>query len=202
MRRSLLAVAALALVATSCGSALETGNYADETKPPKAATPTQTLPTCDAKVVTVSKDTATNLKVKPRVIVQAKGCTGVKDLFKKDLVVGKGEVVKPGDTVTAHYLGIGFTSRKQFDASWDRGEPTEFSLSGVIPGWTEAIPGMRIGGRRLLVIPGAKAYGDKSPSADILPNETLIFVVDITKTKAAAPQSGAPGAPGATPAAS
>jgi peptidylprolyl isomerase len=66
-----------------------------------------------------------------------------------------------------------------FDASWIRGEPLSFSLNQVIAGWTEGIPGMKPGGRRLLIIPGALAYGPNPPTSAILPDETLIFVVDL-----------------------
>lgn len=179
VRRVILAVAALALVATACGSELEPGNYADEKKGPSAS-PAPTLPPCkDTKGVTVSKDTATNLKVKPRLVITAKGCSFTK-LEKIDLVTGTGEVVKAGAKVKAKYLGVGFTTRKEFDSSWKRGpDPIEFELAGVIKGWTDGVPGMKVGGRRLLIIPGPLAYGEAPGSPDILPNETLIFVIDM-----------------------
>ena len=99
-----------------------------------------------------------------------------------DLVQGTGEAIAPGSSITAQYVGIGAVSGKKFDSSWDRGQPAKFSLSGVIPGWTNGIPGMKIGGRRLLVIPGDQAYGAKPPSADIGANEALVFVVDAVPT--------------------
>ena len=100
-----------------------------------------------------------------------------------DLVVGTGAEIKPGDTVTAHYVGIGAASGKQFDSSWDRGQPAQFPLSNVIAGWQNGIPGMKVGGRRLLVIPGDQAYGANPPSGSgISPNETLVFVVDIVSS--------------------
>lgn len=97
-----------------------------------------------------------------------------------DQVVGAGESVKPTSTVLAHYVGVGLTTGQKFDSSWDRGAPIEFGLNQVIPGWTEGLTGMKIGGRRLLVIPAELAYGTTPPAGSgIEPNETLIFVVDL-----------------------
>ncbi len=83
------------------------------------------------------------------------------------------------------YVGNSWSTGEQFDSSWDRGsEPFTFPLGGgqVIPGWDQGVAGMKEGGRRLLVIPPELAYGAQSPSPDIAPNETLIFVVDLVKT--------------------
>ena len=97
-----------------------------------------------------------------------------------DDIVGTGATVKPHDTVTVHYVGVGQTDGKQFDVSWDRGQPTQFPLDGVIPGWGEGLVGMKVGGRRTLVIPGNLAYGNSPPAGSgIEPNETLVFVVDL-----------------------
>jgi len=99
-----------------------------------------------------------------------------------DLVQGDGDEVAEGATVTAHYVGVSWSTGEQFDASWDRGEPTPFSLSGVIPGWTQGLPGVKVGGRRLLVIPPELASADNPPTAEIKPGETLVFVVDMVET--------------------
>ena len=99
-----------------------------------------------------------------------------------DLVAGTGPAIAAGSSITAQYVGIGSVSGKKFDSSWDRGKPATFSLSSVIEGWTKGIPGMKVGGRRLLVIPGAQAYGASPPSADIAANEALVFVVDAVPT--------------------
>ncbi|HEY1738781.1 MAG TPA: FKBP-type peptidyl-prolyl cis-trans isomerase [Acidimicrobiia bacterium] len=97
-----------------------------------------------------------------------------------DDIVGTGATVKAHDTVTVHYVGVGQLDGKQFDASWDRGQPTQFPLDGVIPGWGEGLVGMKVGGRRTLVIPGNLAYGNAPPQGSgIEPNETLVFVVDL-----------------------
>ncbi len=104
----------------------------------------------------------------------------VTELVITDDVVGQGEEVTPGATVTAHYVGVSASTGAQFDASWDRGAPISFPLDGVIRGWSEGLVGMRVGGRRTLVIPGAMAYGaNPPPGAGIAPNETLVFTVDL-----------------------
>jgi peptidylprolyl isomerase len=102
------------------------------------------------------------------------------DLVVVDIVEGDGVQVPGGATVTTHYVGISWANDgKQFDASWDRGTPIQFPLAGVIQGWTDGIPGMRVGGRRLLVIPPAQGYGAQSPTPAIAPNDTLVFVIDM-----------------------
>lgn len=96
-----------------------------------------------------------------------------------DLVDGDGAEVTAGATVTTHYVGVSWTFGEEFDSSWERGEPISFPLSGVIAGWQEGIPGMRVGGRRLLVIPPEQAYGEASPTPAIADNDTLVFVIDL-----------------------
>jgi peptidylprolyl isomerase len=106
------------------------------------------------------------------------------ELQTTDIVKGKGKAAKPGDIVSVQYVGNSWSTGAQFDASWDRGgEPFQFPLGAgqVIPGWDQGVAGMKPGGRRLLVIPPDLAYGAQSPSPDIAPNETLIFVVDLKK---------------------
>jgi peptidylprolyl isomerase len=117
--------------------------------------------------------------VLPPVVAIESDLTPVKDLISIDLIVGAGDPVKPGSAVTVNYCGLGQTTRTMFDASWIRGAPASFGLNQVIAGWTEGIPGMKPGGRRLLIIPGALAYGPNPPTSAILPDETLIFVVDL-----------------------
>ena len=101
----------------------------------------------------------------------------------KDLKEGDGATAKSGDNVTVHYVGVAYSTGKQFDASWDRGEPFPFQLGGgqVIPGWDQGVAGMKVGGRRELTIPPDLAYGETGAPPDIGPNETLIFVVDLLK---------------------
>ena len=100
-----------------------------------------------------------------------------------DLVVGDGAQVEEGATVTTHYVGKSWTTGEQFDASWDRGQPISFPLSNVIAGWTQGIPGMKVGGRRLLVIPPDLGYGDSPPTDTIKPGDTLVFVIDMVETQ-------------------
>jgi peptidylprolyl isomerase len=121
---------------------------------------------------------AGDLGAPPNVFIQG-DATPATALQSVDVIEGEGEPVPPGASVTVEYCGVGLTSRNIFDSSWARGEPATFPLSGVIPGWQEGIPGMKPGGRRLLIIPGDLAYGPNPPSPDILPDETLVFVVDL-----------------------
>src|SRR5579875_237713 len=104
-----------------------------------------------------------------------------KDLEIKDIWEGDGKVASAGDTVQVHYVGVAFSTGEEFDASWNRGEPLEFRLGvgQVISGWDQGVQGMKVGGRRQLVIPPGLAYGDRSPSPLIKPGETLIFVCDL-----------------------
>ena len=103
------------------------------------------------------------------------------DLEITDITVGDGPEAVPGSTVTTHYVGVAFSSGEEFDASWNRGDPLEFPLGRgmVIAGWDRGIAGMRVGGRRRLVIPPQLAYGDRGAGSVIKPGETLIFVVDL-----------------------
>lgn len=100
------------------------------------------------------------------------------ELVITDIVVGDGKEAVPGATVLVHYVGVDHETGEEFDASWDRGEAIRFPLSGLIEGWQEGIPGMRVGGRRKLVVPPEKAYGPAG-SGHRLSGQTLIFVIDL-----------------------
>ncbi|MEU6720065.1 FKBP-type peptidyl-prolyl cis-trans isomerase [Nonomuraea sp. NPDC046802] len=104
-----------------------------------------------------------------------------KDLEITDMVVGEGSEAKPGQNVQVHYVGVAFSTGEEFDASWNHGKPFEFPLGGgrVIAGWDQGVAGMKVGGRRKLVIPPHLGYGSRGAGARIKPNETLIFVVDL-----------------------
>lgn len=95
-----------------------------------------------------------------------------------DVVPGSGDAVQPGEFLEVEYCGIGLQSREIFDSSWARGQSASFPLDGLIEGWQQGLPGMQVGGQRVLVIPGELAYGDFPPPG-IEPNETLIFVIDL-----------------------
>ena len=98
-----------------------------------------------------------------------------------DIWEGDGAVAKAGDTVRVHYVGVAYSTGEEFDASWNRGDPLEFRLGvgQVIAGWDTGVQGMRVGGRRQLVIPPDMAYGDRGAGRAIAPGETLIFVCDL-----------------------
>ena len=125
----------------------------------------------------VSKD----LKQKPE-IPKPSGSPPVK-LESEDIVEGKGEKVKDGDRVSVQYVGVAFSTGEEFDASWERGEPFEFTLGNgeVIAGWDQGVVGMRVGGRRQLTIPPELAYGANGSPPAIGPNEALVFVIDLKK---------------------
>jgi peptidylprolyl isomerase len=118
-------------------------------------------------------------KTKPKVTVP-KGAPP-KKLEVEDLEEGTGAEAKAGDEVTVQYVGVNYKNGKEFDASWDRGEPFTFQLGAgmVIPGWDRGVEGMKVGGRRELIIPPELAYGPEGSPPAIGPNETLIFVIDL-----------------------
>ena len=103
------------------------------------------------------------------------------ELEISDIWEGDGAVAKAGNTVQVHYVGVAYSTGEEFDASWSRGEPLEFRLGvgQVIAGWDQGVQGMRVGGRRQLIIPPGLAYGDRGAGRSIAPGETLIFVCDL-----------------------
>jgi peptidylprolyl isomerase len=102
-------------------------------------------------------------------------------LVTKDLVVGSGKAASAGATVTVNYVGVLYSTGKEFDSSWSRNQTftTPLSPGSVIPGWVQGIAGMKVGGRRELIIPPSLAYGKAGSGSTIPPNSTLIFVVDL-----------------------
>ena len=167
MQRLLLIIGAcLALVIVGCGSddsSTTSGSTAASTEEAEAPQETE----------------ASKQKTKPKVTVP-KGAPP-KELEIKDLEEGSGATAEAGDAITVQYVGVNYKSGKEFDASWDRGEPFTFTLGGgeVIPGWDQGLEGMKVGGRRELIIPPELAYGKTGSPPVIPPNETLIFVVDL-----------------------
>jgi len=162
MRRAVpAALAALALA--GCGG--------DDAEQPAAASPSPT----PAPII------STDLSQEPE-IPQPVGRPPIK-LRIKDIVKGKGPKAEKGDMLSVQYKGVAFSTGQEFDASWDRGEPFQFPLGAgqVIPGWDRGIAGMRVGGRRQLVIPPDLAYGAQGSPPAIGPDETLVFVVDLVK---------------------
>ncbi len=118
----------------------------------------------------------------PTVTVSATAAAAT-ELGSLDLVTGEGAPVELGANVEVNYCGIGLSSRTMFDSSWARGAPASFPLNpgGLIQGWIDGLPGMKVGGERLLLIPGPLGYGATPPQGSgIEPDETLIFIVQVT----------------------
>lgn len=138
-----------------------------------AATPTATTEQAD--------EPPAQAKTKPKVVVpEGKPPRALK---ARDITKGKGPAAKPGDSLTVQYVGVSYSTRKEFDASWNRGQPFTFPLGGgqVIPGWDKGLEGMKAGGRRELTIPPELAYGPQGQPPDIGPDETLVFVIDLER---------------------
>lgn len=102
-------------------------------------------------------------------------------LVTKDLINGTGPVAHAGQTVTVNYVGVLYNNGKEFDSSWKRNQPftTSLATGSVIPGWVKGIPGMRVGGRRELIVPASLAYGKQGQPPTIPANSPLVFVVDL-----------------------
>ena len=107
------------------------------------------------------------------------------DLEITDLTVGAGAEAAAGNTVSVHYVGVAHSTGEEFDASYNRGAPLDFPLGvgQVISGWDQGVQGMKVGGRRQLVIPPHLGYGDRGAGGAIKPGETLIFVVDLLEVR-------------------
>ncbi|HEY9291917.1 MAG TPA: FKBP-type peptidyl-prolyl cis-trans isomerase [Microlunatus sp.] len=107
------------------------------------------------------------------------------DLEITEITVGDGPEATAGSTVRVHYVGVAHSTGDEFDASYNRGEPLEFPLGAgyVIAGWDQGVTGMKVGGRRQLVIPPHLGYGDRGAGGAIKPGETLIFVVDLVEVR-------------------
>lgn len=106
---------------------------------------------------------------------------GASELAMTTIKDGSGGEASLGNTITVQYCGVGLSTGIAFDSSWARGTPASFPLmeGGLIEGWIQGVPGMKVGEQRVLVIPGALAYGDSSPGGTIEPNETLVFLVEL-----------------------
>lgn len=158
---SLIAAACAVLALAACG---------DDDSSTESTESTETSTT---------KSSATPPQTKPQVTVP-EGAPP-QQLETREIVEGTGPEAKAGDQVTVQYVGVNYKNGEEFDASWDRGEPFSFSLGAgeVIPGWDQGVAGMKVGGRRELIIPPELGYGTTGSPPAIPPNETLIFVVDL-----------------------
>jgi peptidylprolyl isomerase len=116
--------------------------------------------------------------------VQVPSAPAPKKLQVKDIVKGKGPAATDGDQLSVQYVGVLYENGKEFDSSWSRGaQPFQFQLGGgqVIPGWDQGVKGMRVGGRRQLIIPAKLAYGPQGQPPTIPPNAPLVFVIDLAR---------------------
>ena len=104
------------------------------------------------------------------------------ELVIEDIAVGDGAEAHPGAEVEVHYLGVEYDTGEEFDSSWSRGQTITFPLNGLIAGWQEGIPGMKVGGRRKLICPPHMAYGPAG-GGHFLSGKTLIFVIDLLATR-------------------
>jgi peptidylprolyl isomerase len=111
-------------------------------------------------------------------VIEYPGGVAPTELVIEDLTVGDGAEAVAGATVDVHYVGVEFDTGAEFDASWNRGASIEFPLQGLIKGWQDGIPGMRVGGRRQLTIPPELAYG-AAGAGHPLSGKTLVFVIDL-----------------------
>jgi peptidylprolyl isomerase len=140
---------------------------------------TETTPKTSTSTTAAKTPTSGPLSKEPKVTPPT-GPAPTK-LETKELIAGTGAEAKNGDTVTVNYVGVLYKTGKEFNASWEAKQPFTFTLGKgqVIPGWDQGIPGMKVGGRRELIIPAALAYGAKGSPPSIPGNETLVFVVDL-----------------------
>lgn len=168
-RAALIATTTLALALAQC-------NRAPAELP---AGPSQPAPS-SASTSASGGGSSESLRTRPTVTVPSGAAPT--ELQREDLVTGTGAEARSGQRVDVQYTGVAWSTRRQFDSSWDRGaEPFSFTLGRgeVIRGWDQGVAGMRVGGRRRLVIPPALGYGAEGSPPNIGPNETLVFVVDL-----------------------
>ncbi len=139
--------------------------------------------TAEVQPAEPAPETSAASRQKPR-IAKPKG-EPPKKLVVKDLVKGRGATARAGSQLAVNYVGVRHSNGKEFDSSFDSGQPFQYELgaSMVIPGWDEGLEGMKVGGRRQLTIPPDKAYGAQGSPPAIGPNETLVFVIDLLGVK-------------------
>jgi FKBP-type peptidyl-prolyl cis-trans isomerase len=176
---ALLAALALAACGSSKAPGVQTAPSGGSTQAAVTAPP-QTTSTPTTPTATTPKPPSP-LSRKPAVNVP--GGSAPRNLVVRDLVKGTGPTAANGSNVTVNYVGVLFRGGKEFDSSWKSGHPISFKLSsgpgGVISGWARGIPGMRVGGRRELIIPPNLGYGTTGSPPQIPGNASLVFVVDL-----------------------
>jgi peptidylprolyl isomerase len=174
-----LATVAVAIVVAGCGSSGSSSTITVGNQNPADNALVKASATSATGSTGATTPTSGPLSKEP-VVTRPTGAAPT-TLVKKDLIVGTGPEAKAGQSVTVNYVGALYTTGKVFDASWKRHEPFSFSLGRgqVITGWDQGIAGMKVGGRRELIIPAPLAYGAKGSPPTIPPNATLVFVVDL-----------------------
>ncbi len=176
-------VLAFAVALAGCGGSTAAGVQlapsAGATQAAVTAPPSSTTTSTTSTTSTSTTPLPSALKTKPKVVPPSG--SPPKGLVIKDLIKGTGPAATAGSTVTVQYVGVLYKGAKQFDASWNdgSGQPVQLPLSSVIPGWQQGIPGMRVGGRRELIIPSSLAYGAKGRPPTIPPSSALVFVIDL-----------------------
>jgi peptidylprolyl isomerase len=147
----------------------------------KPTEPESSLPAATSPPASTATTPAATAPARPKPTVKPPSGPPPKQLVIKDLIPGKGPAAKSGQSLTVNYVGVLYRGGKQFDASFDHGQPFTFTLGqgSVIPGWDRGLAGMRVGGRRELVIPPNLAYGAQGQPPTIGPNQTLVFVIDL-----------------------
>ena len=177
LKRSPIIILSIALALSGCSSL---SSSAGDSTSSEAVNSAPAVP--ELTGVPVAVEVSAELDVEP--VVTITPGDPVTELQVTDVVVGEGDAVQAGATVTAHYVGYGAATGAMFDGSWARGEPATFPLPNVILGWQEGLVGMQAGGRRLLVIPAELGYGNNPPpNSGIEAGETLIFVVDLVSSE-------------------
>lgn len=183
------AAVALAAAVAGCGSSSTSAAPGVQQAPSGGATSATSTAAASNSATTSASASATStttsstplpaaLKTKPKVVIPSGAPP--KKLVVKDLIKGTGPAATANSTVNVQYVGELYKGGKQFDASWNdgSGQPVSLPLSGVIKGWQQGIPGMKIGGRREIIIPPSLGYGATAQSK-IPANSTLVFVIDL-----------------------
>ena len=185
MKRTLLVAVLLTATASACsagsaglasGGPLPSDTWSPTPAPSPTASPTPSPSGSSDATCSPSGSGSTDLTKKP--VFTVSKAPAPTETTTTDIVCGTGDPAKSGDGVTVQYVGVDYATGKQFDASWDRNEPFQFDIGGnVIPGFSKGVTGMRVGGRRLVVIPPKDGYGDQGP----VPGGTLAFIIDLVK---------------------
>jgi len=181
-----LATLGVAVVIAGCGSSSSSSTITVGAENPSDSSLIKATETSSTKAAessaTAKTPTSGPLATEPKVTPPSGPAPS--KLVVKDLITGTGTEAKAGQNVTVNYVGVLYNGGKVFDASWKRKEPFTFALgkAQVITGWDQGVPGMKVGGRRELIIPAALAYGAKGSPPSIPPNAPLVFVIDLLGT--------------------